>query len=1023
MHPALIAPADAGQSTPALGALVSRALRFDERMARTLGSGASVPPAGPPSVLRRRWQAHVADGDEAVFVRRLDRDGWTLGQVERALACTTTDSALPAWAIWLQAQLASPLEPQAGPGKAPAIGLWRAWTTRACADCVAHRSFLLSDGLAAWREQLAQTLACLSAGVVASARRAPSSQLGDGSTLTWPLLHAYPRWARQLAQTTRSALDAIISLQQRLARDSGARAAHFGAWAGSPPQRVEPVGADVHRAGQQVLRLCFAEGRTLYYKPRPMAAESGFQTLLAELGEYGLEACPPAIRVLDCGEYGYAEAVTPAADSDDPALLARRFQQSGALIALTWLLNARDLHQDNLIAGAHGPVLVDLETLLQPTWPAATGTFNLASARHQDSCLASGFCEFAQARPDGGRIDASALRGSALPSRLVWRDQGQGVLHPARVSDAAARLGHRWYRNGQPVAPAEYLDELLHGFRSTLLAVQDTAPQLLDPKGAIGALAQARVRVVLRPSQQYADLQALLASPALQRDGATAVLAIDGLNRGFSALRDRPAWWPLTGSERQQLEDGDIPVFEVRADAQGFDALGAPGLFAASGMETVRRRIAQLDVARIEAECRLLKQALSPATPCHHGAPPAQAAPPHLASLLDGCRTLREHILARAVRGDDGLIAWPGADSAAMPTSRGNGGDYYLYRGALGIAWFLVALQRHAPDPRGLSAVRATLANLQRVLDAPEAPRLLAAEGLGALHGIGSLVLGLLALHRLDPALDALALAARVAEQIRPERIDSEPLAELAGGLAGGLLAVSALAELGACAAGPETAERIVAAIRSRSDSQGIPLGYGQAIRCGAAHGLSGIAFALAKAGDRLARPDWRLLAERLCREEDRGFDHATGNWRQQRDREQPAVDALNAYCNGATGILLLRADAGLWQGNALEERGLAALAQAPCAAALHACCGWIGRAEALCELGRLLDRPALQESGRGMAAATLAGIGKTDAPLADGSPGLFRGDAGIGLGLLRVLHDPDLPSALLLGPAKAAPR
>jgi len=62
-------------------------------------------------------------------------------------------------------------------------------------------------------------------------------------------------------------------------------------------------------------------------------------------------------------EYGWAEFVAPSSLPDEGAAQAY-FGAAGGLLAVAWLLGARDLHMDNVVATAAGPVVVDAEAVL-----------------------------------------------------------------------------------------------------------------------------------------------------------------------------------------------------------------------------------------------------------------------------------------------------------------------------------------------------------------------------------------------------------------------------------------------------------------------------------------------------------------------------------------------------------------------------------------------------------------------------------------------------------------------------------
>ncbi len=994
-----------------------RATRFDER-------AGGVADEQRASRLLAQWCRHYADGNSDALLRRLQWDGWTEADAlpRLAPAATETESAsVPAWATWLAGQLDAPWCPASAHAPTrPADALWTAWVERAWrraglgSDAEFHRA------TAALRDALADRLAACSAGALAESTQtfiATGAPAHHDDWLGWlcdgrlaVLFDHYPVLARQLAELTIDVLDAAAELATRLRDDRIALGRRFGLACSRPPCAIEPAGGDPHRRGRQVLRLRF-DGVVLYYKPRPLAAEAAFHRCVEALAADGLDAAPPTVALLDCGDHGYVAAATQCVDALDAAELQRWHRRAGGLIALAWLFNARDLHQDNIVATAVGPLPIDLETILQPALPEGLGTFDRAQARIAESCLASGLLRFPQVRSDGRSVDASGLRGEAAAQRADWH--GVDALQFRRtVRRVDAPLAHRLYAAGRPIDPVDHAEAVLDGFRQTLRHVADR-PELVS--GPIQSMAALSVRVVFRPSQAYADLLHLLATPALQKDGAHSIIAIDRLNRVFAGLGERPAWWPLTTAERTQLEAGDVPLFVAGADASGFPELGIDAMFARSGIGIAQRRLAELDQRTIDAQSAMLAAALRPERVLV-GERPERAAPLDRDSAFEFASAVADTLLAAAVRGADGLVTWLQPESLGRSAPRGFGADYYLYHGSLGIAWMLAALHRCRPLEPAVEAVAAVVASLRRISESPSAVALLAAEPCGAAHGLGSLMLGLLAIDRIDTGYGAADVAQRFADGIVESRIAGEPDADLHGGIAGLLLALAAMQRRTGDPNGHARAAACAARLHTLSDARGRPLGYGEVIRTGAAHGLSGIAFALAHAAHAFERDDWLRWAHELTLAEDAAFDTGAGNWRSSLSEHTPT--GLNTWCNGATGLLLLRAAAGLWRDDEREAAALAKLPDAPCAAVDHLCCGVLGRAESLVELGRLRADPGLAQAGQGIAAAVVArGAPRLDRGIsAQVAPGLFRGSAGIALSLLRTHVDAALPSPLLFG-------
>jgi len=110
------------------------------------------------------------------------------------------------------------------------------------------------------------------------------------------------------------------------------------------------------------------------YKPKPLGLEVAYLRLLRWINRRSTMLPLRAQRVLDRGDYGWVEHVEPRPYAGDDA--ARRFsRRAGMLQSLLYAIGATDCHVDNLVASGEQPVLVDMETLVQPrTTPVAHAT-------------------------------------------------------------------------------------------------------------------------------------------------------------------------------------------------------------------------------------------------------------------------------------------------------------------------------------------------------------------------------------------------------------------------------------------------------------------------------------------------------------------------------------------------------------------------------------------------------------------------------------------------------------------------
>src|SRR5512139_934580 len=169
--------------------------------------------------------------------------------------------------------------------------------------------------------------------------------------------------------------DSFARLLDRLGRDR----LRLAGLAGGPLDRLvghRAVG-DPHEGGARVSVLRFASGARIVYKPRPVAPERFWYRLTAWCNERAGRSLLAAPRVLECGEYGWATFLKPAAPRE-LGEWRRYYRRAGTLLALLDVFEVRDAHHENIVVSGGYPILVDAETVAHPRFAPFTESPSLA---------------------------------------------------------------------------------------------------------------------------------------------------------------------------------------------------------------------------------------------------------------------------------------------------------------------------------------------------------------------------------------------------------------------------------------------------------------------------------------------------------------------------------------------------------------------------------------------------------------------------------------------------------------------
>ena len=765
----------------------------------------------------------------------------------------------------------------------------------------------------------------------------------------YPLWRRYPALARLVGET----VERWVETTRMLLAD-----------APEPIAGVRTGLSDLHHGGRSVSIVTFASGARAVHKPRDLGLESAWADVVQWMNERG---APVPLRAAAV-RAPWCEAIEKSPCTSPEAFYAK----AGATLCLLYLLGGSDCHHDNVIAAGDDPVVIDLETLLQPDSAASPHPFHASVVR-------TGLLPRWEVGADGRTsFDLSALGGVAEQTTAwrvpKWEAVNTDAMHRARVPSVLAPG-----QSATGVEPEEYVEAIVDGFARTYRFVSEQRSAF--PLDRFRGL---RTRVLLRPtSVYYAVLERANAPDALRseaaRDAELQVLA--------EAFRDEPVegWENILAAEVAALRHGDIPHFVVPTDRSAL-------FYRRSGLDAARARLDGMSEDDLAMQVALIRGSMHARVARDaHAAPAAPAAslPERSPGVVTGdpVAAIAEDLVRGALRTKEGpawigLVRLAGASRYQLAPA-----GEHLYDGNGGIALFLAAyaaVENHA-------AARSLAFEALGPLRTSRPP-----QGIGGMAGAGSRIYVLTRAADLLGERSLLEDARRAAGAVTSEAIAADRQYDVLTGAAGALLGLLALFErtadadvLGSAIACGEhlLAHRENGAWRAAGER--VPL-------TGFSHGAAGIAYSLVRLHGITKRQAYLDAAiEATAYERGLGAHAARGSW-----------------CNGAPGIAAARfASLGEHAPAEWERDAEAALETIEGLLDVdHVCCGNFGRVETLLVAGRR------GRAERLAAAALSRGTPRLFLNLARHviTPGFFQGTAGIGYTLLRLRH-PQLPSVVLL--------
>ncbi|MFJ9033386.1 type 2 lanthipeptide synthetase LanM family protein [Streptomyces sp. NPDC102274] len=714
------------------------------------------------------------------------------------------------------------------------------------------------------------------------------------------------------------AVDAVVELCSRLVADREVLRDSFGL---APDDRLVSFGApegDTHHHGRAVCVLTFESGERLVYKPRDVSCEAAFVRLADELNTaFGTRLVTAEALARD--GYGYVEYI----EAEDVSDISERFMRdSGELAAVLYVLNARDMHFENIVPTRRGPVPVDLETLLHPERvhdgpvPEAEGN---AYATIGQSVYGVGILPLVMAgrkENRGGHVDLGFLGGpgrGTSPFKQMsfdapYTDRIRLALKPQAVQERKTVVGERTeeeiLRLGREMA-----DGFTRTYRA-ILAAPGTWTTLL--RTIVDGL---RIRYVHNPTALYSQTLRMTTGPSALDDPATYLALLKRI-----AIASKTSARPLIVSELRQMAERDVPYFTVSATGTRIcdgDGREVGAVLSRSPLELALGKAASLGETDLVQQLRLVRSAFTAQFPDNHLSPARHAEAP----AADGSAGSgeRQDLVSLARELCDGLVetslpdrfahlprTWIGPLASAeadRPWPPGVLG-YDLYTGRTGIALTLCAAGRVLDDERYLSASRQVFSATADILHSHRyESRSLQQAGYGGYTGMAGVLFCLSAAGRLAGE-DDWSRAAReavplVLDQIRAEPADGLPL-DVISGLAGVLNCVTDIV-------GPDAPETVteVALLLARAIQGDGAFARSVLDQSGFAHGISGVVHALGRAHPLLPaehRPLVETVLTALVKRLDVFFDPDERNWSSRASEEGTFA---TGWCHGSTSVAL----------------------------------------------------------------------------------------------------------------------
>ena len=914
------------------------------------------------------WCRSCASGDWSLFGRRLDRDGWTIGQALSRFATVRrkASASKPAWiddAIWIEAALQSPTK------NTKTIAAFE--QTEPCAfehlftPVVEQAEALLWSDInarvfdnlnesarACLRLSLLKELSSLSTPAIYErfvlARKAsgtppaaakPQQEAGTSRYDQFVaemeaggfrrLFEDKPVLLRLIASVTRQWIDTSREFVLRLDADLATiRRATLHVGADSRVAKIEGDLSDPHNSGHSVQIVSFEDGSRIVYKPKDLRLDVAWYALVERLNR----AEPPlelkAVRTISRDGYGWTEFIDHAGCADQQGC-QRFFRRAGAWLALFHCFAANDMHQENMIAAGDHPVPIDLETILQA--PAEehkaqdpeAQAFDAAMETVANSVMMVGLLPAYGRSPDNNVFAIGGMTADwNSKTKVKWNNINSDEMRPAKSKEVGKTTPNLPHIDGRYAKFGDYIDDFIAGF-------EDYAKFLLhqsrDAKqgGLFDGFTGVPVRKVIRATRFYYMLLQRLKNHRTMDDGVVWSAQTDFIARLADWEKDSDPLWPLQQAERSALVALNVPHFVSPSD--GNEIRDATGISihteATSGMDRARARVQSFDEQDIAWQITVITQNTS-SLPRSAG-PPARGVElkqpsrsevdvaPTKEVFVAEADKIAEELSRYAIRRGPGAawigLDWLGDSEVFQLVCLGP----ELYNGVSGIAVFLAAHAAVTGCKSSGELALAGMSHLRKNLRSRNAARMARSLGIGGATGLGSIVYALTVMSKSLHDDDLLADAHVAAELFTDDLIAADKQLDVMGGSAGAILGLLRLYR------DTQSSDVLKRAIKCgeyllrqpRVGPEGhrgwSGQGSGPHGLNGMSHGAAGFAYALASLSAATGRDEFAKAASECIAFENLSYDAERSNWPDLRGDGEPGWPCQ--WCHGAPGIGLAR--------------------------------------------------------------------------------------------------------------------
>lgn len=802
--------------------------------------------------------------------------------------------------------------------------------------------------------------------------------------------------------------------------------------------------SDYHNNNKTVCEIDFSDGKKVIYKPRNIDIEyKYFEVLTKWFNKTSGLKDQKVLKVLPRKNFGWVEYVEqkPCKSTTEIESYYYRF---GSLLALLHILSGTDCHNENLIASGNYPIIVDCETLFSPQIKTSTEPLNkltpLIDERFGNSVSGIGILPQWLSGPNGEIYDNSAFGSGAdhnLPYQTrKWININKDDMSFKYITKKSEVTKNVIYLNKKRINPLDYSSHFEIGFSETynfLMKNKDELSNLLFKE-----FSNLKLRFVFRPTKIYSLILDSLLHPDYMVSGIKRSINMDYISLGLTGnLNRRFKYWNILNCEHKQLENLDIPYFDIKSNSKDIRYDGRilfKNSFQECPLNQALDKIRLLSKEDLDWQLNIIKNSINTERIKKESIDAnclfdlENKSIPTKKFLLNKAKEIGNLLVYSAIVSNDGRCTWVSYVSNIMShTDSYKPVGHDLANGNMGVSLFLLSLFILTKNQKYKEYGYASLNPIIDILNTDWSKREFADQfGIGGTTGLGSLIYGFATLYEITKDIRLLGYAEDCRDIVTNGRIKDSIRQDFVSGTSGCLAALIKLDSIKSDRKNKLLIKVCVEDIlnKRRKNKDGTCAWEYQTSKCliGFSHGSSGIISCLSKAIDSLQKNRLeKIINKTLCFEAS-NYSKRFNNWADHRF-DKVLWDSVS-WCHGAAGVgfsrlVLLR----FLKNKRLKtelENAVRKTREVGIGYIDTVCCGNFGRIDFLLTLGLESGCSVLIDEAYKLAKSVIEKREKdgfnffTNFKTADINVGFYQGISGIGYELLRLVDPISFKSVLI---------